>query len=136
MIMKITKMVLSIICCIGLSFSFSANTIVESEIYYQEEDITVIFDVGSVLSAEQKQFIADKIVTGEDIVADGVSTYALCWLTGHDIVNEVVSVIEHKVSETNPRCKKDTYDVASCTKCDHLEYTLISSTMTLCCPVE
>jgi len=127
---------LAIICCIALSLSFSANVIVESEIYYQEEDITVIFDSESVLSDEQKQFLADKIISGETISDDGVSTYAWCWLTGHDIVNEVVSVIEHKVSATNPRCKKETYDVESCTKCDHMDYTLISTVMLLCCPEE
>ena len=134
--MKITKIMLAIICCIAFSLSFSANVISESEIYYQAEDLTVVFAENSIFSAEQKQFIADKIVSSEPIVDDGVSTYAWCWLTGHDIVVEGVTVIEHKVSPDNPRCRENVYDVESCTKCDHMEYTLIYSEMTLCCPEE
>ena len=134
--MKTTKALLAVICCIAFSLSFSANEIVESEIYYPEEDITVVFNENSALSSEQKQFISDKIVSGESIIDDGSTTYSLCWLTGHDIITEAVFAVEHKVSSTNPRCKKDTYNVESCTKCDHMDYTLISSVMTLCCPEE
>lgn len=134
--MKTTKIILAIICCIAFSLSFSANAISETEFYYQDEDVTVTFDVESSLSADQKQFIADKIVAGDPLVYDGISTYSLCWLTGHDIITEAVFAVEHKVSETNPRCKKDTYSVESCTKCDHMEYELVSTMMILCCPVE
>ena len=134
--MKTTKTILFIICCIAFSLSFSANVISESEIYYQEEDLTVIFEENSTLSSEQKQFIADKIVSGESIIDDGISIYSLCWLTGHDIVSESVSVVEHKLSETDPRCKKNTYIVDTCSKCDYLEYTLFSSSWILCCPEE
>ena len=134
--MKTTKALLAVICCIAFSLSFSANEIVESEIYYPEEDITVVFNENSALSSEQKQFISDKIVSGESIIDDGVSTYALCWLTGHDIVSESVSVVEHKVSDTDPRCRRDTYIVETCTNCDYLEYSLVSSSRILCCPEE
>ena len=132
--MKVIKIMLAIIFCIALSLSFSANVISESEIYYQEDDVTVIFDTESVLSADQKQFIADKIVSGEPIVDDGVATYSWCWITGHDIVSELVYAVEHKYSPTVPRCKKETYNVESCTKCDHMDYTLISTIMLVCCP--
>ena len=107
--MKITKTVLAIICCIAFSLSFSANAIVESEFYYQEKDITVIFDTESVLSTEQKQFVADKIVSGEPLIDDGSSTYSLCWLTGHDIISESVTVVEHKVRAEVPRCLRNIY---------------------------
>jgi len=134
--MKITKIVLAIICCIALSLSFSANTIVESEFYYPEKDITVIFDTESVFSAEQKQFVADKIVSGASLIDDGVSTYALCWLTGHDIVEEEVSVVTHNVYTSAPRCVREIYLVETCSKCDHLEYTLINTSPIFCCPEE
>ena len=134
--MKITKTMLAIIFCIAFSLSFSANAISETEFYYQDEDVTVTFDVESSLSDDQKQFIADKIVAGEPIVYDGISTYSLCWLTGHDIITEVVFAVEHKVSPTVPRCKKNTYSVESCEKCDYMEYSLASSAWILCCPEE
>lgn len=134
--MKITKTILAIICCIAFSFSFSANAIVESEFYCPEKDITVIFDTESVLSTEQKQFVADKIVSGEPLIDDGVSTYALCWLTGHDIISESVTVVEHKVRAEVPRCLRNIYTVESCSKCDHMEYTLIASNYIYCCPEE
>ena len=134
--MRITKIMLAIVCCIAFSFSFSANVISESEIHYQEKDVTVIFDAKSVLSTDQKQFIADKIVSGEPIVDDGVSTYAWCWLTGHDIISECVTVIEHKVYDEIPRCIENIYDVESCTKCNHMDYTLINTSPIFCCPEE
>ena len=109
--MKVTKVVLAIICCIAFSLSLSANVISESEIHYQKEDVTVIFDEESIFSNEQKQFIADKIVAGESIVDDGISTYAWCWLTGHDIISEAVFAVEHKVRDKNPRCDKKTYNI-------------------------
>ena len=134
--MKLTKTMLAIIGCIAFSLSFSANEIVESEIYYPEEDITVVFNENSALSSEQKQFISYKIVSGEPIGNDGVSTYSLCWLTGHDIINEMVTVIEHKVRVSNPRCDKNSYNVESCNKCDYMEYELISEVYYPCCPEE
>jgi len=134
--MRITKIMLAIVCCIALSLSFSANVISESEIYYHAEDITVVFDAESIFSSEQKQFIADKIVSGEPIVADGVSTYAWCWLTGHDIISEIVYAVEHKVYDEIPRCIENIYDVESCTKCDHMDYTLINTSPIFCCPEE
>ena len=134
--MKIIKIIIVLVLCVTFSLSFTASAISESEFFYPEKSISVVFDTASVLSAEQKQFIADKIVLGESIVDDGVSTYALCWLTGHDIVNELVTVVEHKVSTTIPRCKDNLYDVETCSKCDYLEYTLISSNMIFCCPEE
>ena len=134
--MKIAKTMLAIICCIAFSLSFSANVISESEIYYQEEDLTVFFEDNSALSAEQKQFIADKIVSGSPIVDDEVSTYAWCWLTGHDIISEIVYAVEHKVRSESPRCYKKTYNVESCEKCDYMEYELISEIYHVCCPEE
>ena len=134
--MKKLKIMIAIVLCIIFSIPFSANTIVASEFYYQEEDITVTFEVESVFSEEQKQFIADKIISGEPFVDDGISTYSLCWLTGHDIVSEAVFAIEHKVRTDVPRCDKKTYRVDSCSKCDYLEYELVSEIYYACCPVE
>lgn len=134
--MKKLKIMLAIVLCMVFSIPFSANTMVESVFYYQEEDITVVFDSESILSSEQKQFVADKIVSGESIVAEGISTYSLCWLTGHDIISEAVFAVEHKVRLDSPRCNKKTYNVESCTKCDYMEYELVSEIYHVCCPEE
>ena len=134
--MRTIKITLAIVLFIVLSLSFSAHVSSNSEIYYQEKDVTVAFDTDSILPSDKKQLIADKIVFGSDNLDEGTSTYSFCWLLGHDIISEIVYVIEHKVSSTVPRCSKKTYDVQTCENCDHMEYTLVSSVMILCCPEE
>ena len=134
--MKILKITIAVVLCLALSLSLSANIITESEFYYAENDVTVSFDSDSSFSEEQKQLIADILISGNNISNNAISTYSWCWLTGHDIISETVSVTEHKISDTDPRCRRSNYLVESCSKCDYMEYELISSPMILCCPEE
>lgn len=134
--MKTIKIMIAFVLCVAFSISFSANTVQTSEFFYENEETTVIFSTDSILSTDKKQIIADKLVYGNDTAENNVSTYSWCWLTGHDLINETVSVIEHKVRTTVPRCDRKTYEVESCTKCDYVQETLISSIQYTCCPVD
>ena len=49
-------------------------------------------------------------------------------------ITRTASVIQHKVSELNPRCKKQTYDVTYCEDCDYTKETLVNTTYINCCP--
>ena len=117
-----------------LAINCAAFSVGDGSYDYTIDDahITVEFDSDSALSAEKQQQIADHMVYGDD----GASTYAWCWLTGHDYVTERVITIEHKVYAESPRCVKRTYSVETCTKCDHLEETLVSTVYIICCPEE
>ena len=134
--MKMTKIVLAIILSLIISIPFSANVLSISEIDYENEGISVIFDANSVLSSEKKQLIADKLIYGDNLVEEGISTYSWCWLLGHDIVSESVTVVEHKVNVEIPRCIENIYAIETCNKCDYMERTLLSSAPLMCCPEE
>ena len=134
--MKTLKLMIAFALCIALSLSFSANTVQTSEFFYENEEMTVIFNADSVFSMDEKQIIADKLVYGNDSVENNVSTYSWCWLTGHNLVSELVSTITHKVRANEPRCDKRTYEIESCTKCDYMKETLISEISYVCCPVD
>lgn len=65
---------------------------------------------------------------------DGTTTYGLtCTLLGHKIECTSVSVIEHKVRATSPRCLKETYDYEECTRCDYEKATLVNKEYIICC---
>ena len=125
---------LTLILCTILAMNCSAISVVEQSYDYLigNTQITIEFASNSIFSDEKQQQIANHIIYGDD----GVSTYALCWLTGHDYVYENVSLIEHKVYVLSPRCLKKTYSVETCSKCDHVEETLISHARYACCAEE
>lgn len=109
-----------------------------SDIYqfeYEEQGKTIIFEENTNFSNNERQYIADILVYG-NTNEESSTTYAWCWLTGHDLTYESVIEIQHKVSATTPRCLKTTYKVETCSKCDHMEITTLSSTYIICCPEE
>ena len=134
--MKTLKIILAFALCIAFSVSFSAHAVPSSEVLYENEEVSVIFEEDSALSVDKKQFIASKLIYGDSYIDNGISSYSLCWLTGHDLVSEVVSVIEHKVRTAAPRCDRKTYEVETCTKCDYMKETLIADVPYICCPVD
>ena len=92
---------------------------------------TVVFTGGDDLTEEQERIIAEKLVLGSD---DGAQTYGLgCTLFGHDYLYKTVTVVEHKVSASAPRCKKYYYDVKYCEDCDYTEETLQKFAYIYCC---
>lgn len=126
------KKILTIMLCAILAINCTAFTASDSTYDYVVDDthITIEFAADSALSVEKQQQIANQMIYGDD----GASTYAWCWLTGHNTVVENVTLIEHKVYALTPRCMERIYSVETCTKCDHFEETLISQTLIACCP--
>lgn len=127
------KKILSIIMCTILTLNCIAASTTSSKYEYVKDDsiITVEFDPNSSLTDEQKQHVADYLVNGDD----GVETCALCWLTGHDYVDQCVALITHKVRTKSPRCRRSTYIVPVCSKCEKVgTEELISETLIACCP--
>lgn len=94
---------------------------------------TIIFNVDSNFDEEQQQIIAQKVISN-DITNDISATYNLmCTLFGHKTTTESITVIEHRVSDTQPRCRKSLQDVTGCTRCDYVTTSVVSATYIYCC---
>lgn len=126
------KFLFLILCvCMAVTSYAAASNVYQFE--YEDQDITIIFDENTLLSDHERQFIADLMVYG-DSDTDNISAYSWCWLTGHDITSDTVTTIQHKVSSSSPRCYMTVYQVDTCSKCDYVETTALSSVYISCCP--
>ena len=118
-----------------LSVTIYASNSGTYQFEFSDYDVTIIFDDNSVFNNSEREYIANYIVYN-DSNSDDVSTYAWCWLTGHDLKSEAVAEIQHKVTPDAPRCLRTIYEVITCTKCDHVETNTLSSVFIDCCPEE
>ena len=115
-----------------LCVSATADSTVNNTYVFETEDAhyTVEF-YDNNLTVEQQRHIAEKLIINEN---DLVQTYGLgCTLFGHDYKYTTASVITHKYRTSQPRCKKDLYDVKYCEDCDFTEETLTTTTYIICC---
>jgi len=129
------RKLLLIVLCFCMTFTVYAS---DNEVYqyeYTDLDITIEFSESTQLSADERHYIADHLVYG-NTEAEDTSTYAWCWLTGHDYQYDYVVAVHHRVLEKIPRCEETTYEVETCSKCEHLEYTALSTVYIDCCPEE
>lgn len=125
---KIIAFILATILTLSFGVSASAADVGNT---YTYGDLEIVFAEDSTFSDEMKQCIADYISNGDD----GASTYnLLCTLFGHKETVELVGTIYHKVSPTNPRCLRQTWEVYGCTRCEEaLGMTLLGETYITCC---
>ena len=129
------KKFLFVLLCICMAMTCYATTSEDYAFEYNDLGLTIVFDDTTNFTSSERQTIADILAYGNSEPEDS-TTYAWCWLTGHDYQYDYVFEIEHKVSSSAPRCYKTTYKVETCSKCDHMEYTAISSVFISCCPEE
>lgn len=130
MIKKIISMTMVVIIIFALGISTYAST--QTNIY-ELGGCTVIFEENTTLDEAAKLHIANELVYGDD----GVQTYGLmCTLFGHKYETHDVQTVRHCVSDTEPRCMRDTYEVNICTRCDDSTTELVKSVYITCCPEE
>lgn len=132
---KIFGIAIAVILVASLTITCFAGTVNTIVFEYEEMNSTVIFGEDSSYSDTEKKYIADILVYGTSNQPT-VQPRAWCWLTGHELTTEYVTVITHKVYTTAPRCVKERYKVVTCDNCDHEEMTLVSTTIISCCPVD
>ena len=120
-----------VIAALSTSIVAAADSITGATYTYPTENKTVEFAADTKFSENQQQQIADLLVYGE--TESTASTQSLCWLVGHNYVEDYVTVTTHKVYEVAPRCLKDYYCVTTCSKCDYNNIELISSSRVFCC---
>lgn len=132
--MKKIVSVLTAILILLTVFTAVASAADEKNTFVFEKDgneITVEFESGK-FSEEKQEAIAKRLAGIED---DSATTYGLlCNIIGHNIETETTNVITHKVFNYDPRCKKQTYYISTCTRCDYYEEELITSGYVSCCP--
>lgn len=115
-------------------FAFSTMSITAYAEESKENTVTVnevefVFDADTTEDFRSK-FIAHYFSHGDEDAA----TYGLiCTLFGHKIESTVSSVITHKVKSTDPRCLQERYNVETCSRCDYINKTLLSSYYISCC---
>ncbi|MBQ3227029.1 MAG: hypothetical protein IJB43_00455 [Clostridia bacterium] len=116
---------------IAFSFIFSVNAEGTSNIY-NINGKTVEFLTDSSFTNEQQLIIANCIAN--DIDNSSVATYnLLCTMFGHKTTTETITVIEHCVSDTAPRCLRTFQDVTACSRCDYVYVEVIGSSYIFCC---
>lgn len=126
------KKVLISILSIVLIFTMCISSYASEETYtYEYNNITVIFDETTPFSAEQRANIADKLVNN----IDDNATYGLwCTLFGHDYVEDDVKTITHCVSDTQPRCLEEHFEIGECSRCGDTYANRIAYSYITCCP--
>ncbi len=131
--MKKLKFLMIPVLCALLVVTTMAHTSSGGVYEFANESKIVTFSEDSALTEEQQQLVAERLVYGspED---SGMQTYAWCWLTGHDLTYNAVTVTTHKKSAYSPRCYEETYEVATCSKCDYMKEELLGGVYIICCP--
>ena len=130
---KTISILLATILLLALATNCFADS--DSDIVYETENKSVIFSSETKYTFEEQQYISNKLIYGK---ADNnsVQPRAWCWLVGHELTSEYVTVITHKAYDTAPRCISELYEVTTCANCDYEEMTLVSTGAISCCPVE
>lgn len=98
---------------------------------YQFENVTVIFNSDSKLSAEQQETIAQLLVNSEY----GVSQANLiCNIFGHKNTTEGVSTVTHKSLPDDPRCLQEFFTITTCSRCNESTVERNGYCYISCCP--
>lgn len=126
---KIISVILASCFVFLLSPFASAASIDDTNVFYYEDSEIII--EGEHLNYDEMKRIADYIsgdLSIENNTADSSSVYGLmCTLFGHNIEKSTAKEISHNVYSTAPKCLEKTYEVKTCSRCDYIEKTLISS---------
>lgn len=101
----------------------------------EENIVTVtVNDVEFVFDANTSEDFRNKAIAHYFEHEDNAASYGLtCTLFGHKLENSITYAITHKVSSTDPRCLRKTFNTEVCTRCDYTNSTLLDSTYISCC---
>ena len=130
---KIMKRLVTVVMLVTLTICATLGVSADTDAgnTYQIENVTVIFDADSQLSAEQQENIAELLVNPEY----GVSQANLiCNIFGHKNTQEGVSTITHKVSATSPRCLQEFFTITTCSRCNESTVERNGMRYISCCP--
>lgn len=122
--------IILVICLSLVIMTVPASAVEIQGNIYTEQNATVMFDADSSFTLEEQQHITELLVYGEDTT----NPYGLsCTLFGHNYESEIVTLINHRVRTTAPRCLEEKYKVSKCSKCGDTQQTLLSASYINCC---
>lgn len=126
---RLTIILMIITLAVCSTFGVSADEKVGNT--YQIENVTVVFEADSQLSAEQQENIAQLLVNPEYGVTQA---NLICNIFGHKNTTEGVSTITHKVSATSPRCLEEFFTITTCSRCNESTVERNAAVYIFCCP--
>ena len=126
---KLLSILLTIICVLSLTLVSSASNSLGNA--FTIESTTVSFSTNSVFSYEEQQALAQRIVSKE--MTESTTYNLLCTMFGHKTTTESITVIEHCVNSSKPRCLQSLQEVTACSRCDYVDIVEISSIYIYCC---
>lgn len=126
---KLIVILMAVVLTICSAIGVSADSDVGNT--YQIGNVTVIFDVGSQLSSEQQEVIANLLVNPEHGVAQA---NLICNIFGHKNTQEGVTTITHKVLAESPRCLQENFIITTCSRCNESTVERASYYYIPCCP--
>lgn len=108
-------------------FTFAGN--IPAEDIPQADNFEVVF-VDDLSPEIQARIIAH--LKGEEL--PNASTRGItCTLFGHDLETSPVYTYTHLYYSTAPKCRRDRYEAAVCTRCDYVTSTFVSTERVNCC---
>lgn len=127
------KKIIALILTVVLAFSAMSITAYAEDA--SENTVTVtVNETVFVFDADTTEDFRDKFIEHYFNHDDEASTYGLmCTLFGHKTETSVVNTVTHKAKATSPRCLRETFDVETCSRCDYVKSTLITSAYIVCC---
>ena len=128
---RLISLSLAIIFAISICFSTYADTIDGNTITV--DHCTITFDENCTLTQEEKLHLAEIRANYHEHNGE-TSTYGvICNVFGHKTTTETIGVIEHCVSDTQPRCIETIEDLTVCSRCDYVNIEVLASTYIFCC---
>lgn len=102
---------------------------------YRIGNVTIVFDEGTELTAEQRQSIVNAVVA-ENNSSAAAPQNLICSVFGHKYGDEgyKMTFVIHEVREEDPRCDEQIRFIRTCSRCDQLTTTVISTEPISCCP--
>jgi len=142
--MNVRKIFLRALACImavcmlamsGVGFTVGVVNENNKAIVFNYEGAEVV--VSGFNDKQTAQLIANATINGETATFPNhgfatISPSSLCFF--HQMVTAGTSfLITHRVWETAPRCREQTYRIHQCIRCSHLTLTQISDSRIRCC---
>ena len=126
------KKIITVFVAIALLFALCVNASATSSQYiFEVGDVTVILDPDNTLSERAKTNIVNYLAGNESDIA---THNVLCSVFGHKYETNTATRVTHCVRDTAPRCKQETFEIETCTRCDYTVATLIATKYISCCP--
>lgn len=127
---KFFVFIISAVLILSVCFSSTAANI---QYTYNYGNVSVIFNEDTKFSEASREHIAD-MLAGENESDSEIEPHGIACLFGHKYVTDNVITITHCVSETQPRCLKEIFEISECSRCGKTKTELIYDSYIACCP--